>query len=1092
MLKNKHNNYQNFSYSLKEDFDKSDKSICLLVKDNNEAIYVNNELSLLMESEKILVFPENDILPYDHFSIPEQITKERFKIINANQNKHILVTSIKNLFDLYPRKENFQSMGEFSIGKKISLANLLKVVESLNYMKKANVEKINEYSVRGGIVDIYTPLYSNPLRIEIFDDILESIRFFDVDTQLSIDKIKSFSLSKGNIISLDDMTVNMFVDNWRQYFTDIDERYCSMFQNIKKHNSTEGIEIYFPFFFNKTSSFFDLFSNYEYVKFNKLNNNIDEYNKFISNRFNDESVDTTRPLIKPCDLYQDSLKINDFINKCRTIKADVFKIPYDSIDELIGEYKKGQLKNDYVILTSTSIQLDKFKKNIFPKPTIINKLSKMDDSFNIMLNNIIRPMFVKDMNAYIIHNENITNTKQTEKNVNEQSRHIDIDQEFKKNDYVIHDNYGLGIYDGLEIVEANNRPNEYIKIIYANNENLYVPLNNINKLTSYHKKENLINIVLDSLSSAKWNNKKIKAKKRALDHAAEILDVESRRLSSSAQSLKIESKTLKDFEKDFPYIETPDQESAFNSIRKDLSLIKPMNRVLCGDVGFGKTEVAMKSAFIAVNSNKQTVVITPSTILCDQHFDSFLKRFSNFGVNIKKLNRHVSKNTKDKIIKDFNSNNIDILITTHIVFNNEIDFNDTGLLIVDEEHKFGIKQKNFVKDKQENIHILYLSATPIPRTMNMVFSGLKDFSFLQTAPSNRLSIKSFLKIQTNQLVKEALVREKARGGQCFIVQNNIEKMTSIKKEINHLLPDYKLGIAHGQLNKKEIKHVMSDFINGRIDGLICTTIVEMGLDIPNANTIIIINSHKFGLSQLHQLRGRIGRSDKQGYCYFLIPDIEIPKISRSRLDSIIRNSNLGEGFLVAQEDLELRGGGEMLGDKQSGHVDNVGMSLYLSMLKEAINKTSSDQIVLNKKTEVNFFDSAYIKSSYLPSPIERLKIYRKIDSSSTLAEIEDIEKNLIDRCGVMPEETINLISNKKINLRIEKTGINSIKSTNKNTNFDLDKNLDNKILNKLITLITKSNDLYTLSKENKFIYKLDESDSKLRRNNVNLLLNEIL
>ena len=345
MLKNKHNNYQNFSYSLKEDFDKSDKSICLLVKDNNEAIYVNNELSLLMESEKILVFPENDILPYDHFSIPEQITKERFKIINANQNKHILVTSIKNLFDLYPRKENFQSMGEFSIGKKISLANLLKVVESLNYMKKANVEKINEYSVRGGIIDIYTPLYSNPLRIEIFDDILESIRFFDVDTQLSIDKIKSFSLSKGNIISLDDMTVNMFVDNWRQYFTDIDERYCSMFQNIKKHNSTEGIEIYFPFFFNKTSSFFDLFSNYEYVKFNKLNNNIDEYNKFISNRFNDESVDTTRPLIKPCDLYQDSLKINDFINKCRTIKADVFKIPYDSIDELIGEYKKGQLKN---------------------------------------------------------------------------------------------------------------------------------------------------------------------------------------------------------------------------------------------------------------------------------------------------------------------------------------------------------------------------------------------------------------------------------------------------------------------------------------------------------------------------------------------------------------------------------------------------------------------------------------------------------------------------------------------------------------------------------------------------------------------------
>jgi transcription-repair coupling factor (superfamily II helicase) len=516
-----------------------------------------------------------------------------------------------------------------------------------------------------------------------------------------------------------------------------------------------------------------------------------------------------------------------------------------------------------------------------------------------------------------------------------------------------------------------------------------------------------------------------------------------------------------------------------------------MNRVLCGDVGFGKTEVAMKSAFVAVNSNKQIIVITPSTILSDQHYNSFLERFRNFGVTIAKINRFVSKDKKDQIINDFRLNKVDILIATHIVFNNDINFNNTGLLIIDEEHKFGIKQKNFIKNKQENIHILYLSATPIPKTMNMVFSGLKDFSFLQTSPSNRINIKSFLKINTNQVFKEALIREKSRGGQCFIVQNDIDKIQQTKKEINHMLPNYKLGVAHGRLNKKDIKKVMSDFKSGLLDGLICTTIVEMGLDIPNANTMIIINSQNFGLSQLHQLRGRVGRSNRQAYCYFLIPDMEIPKISRARLDSIIRYSNLGEGFMIAQQDLEIRGGGEMLGEKQSGHINNVGMSLYLSMLKSALQEPSLKYLELDNMPEVNFNDSAYINSSYLPSPIERLKIYRKINDCASIDALNKISKDLIDRCGVMPVEVTNLIHNKRISLRIYQTGIKSIKSNPTNTNFKLTDKLKDSILSKLLKLIS-NNKIYSINKENKFIYKNNEIDSEVRRKNVNLLLDEIL
>ena len=709
-----------------------------------------------------------------------------------------------------------------------------------------------------------------------------------------------------------------------------------------------------------------------------------------------------------------------------------------------------------------------------------------------MISDVIRPMHLKKMNAYVVHKESITNANLKKNNDTEESRYIEFNQVFKKNEYVIHEDYGLGIYDSLEIVEANNEPSEYLKIIYANNENLYVPLNNINKISSYHKRDNLLNLDLDSLSSTKWLLKKEKAQKRSIDHAAEILDVESRRSKSFSTSLTVDTKSLIEFENDFPFTPTPDQILAFEAIKKDISLIKPMNRVLCGDVGFGKTEVAMKAAFISVNAIKQVIVVTPSTILCDQHYDSFLKRYTNFGVTIKKLNRFVSNKHKNKIIDDFNLGNIDILISTHIIFSNDINFNNTGLLVIDEEHKFGIKQKNFIKDKQENIHILYLSATPIPRTMNMVFSGLKDFSFLQTAPSNRLSIKSFLKVQTNQLIKEALTREKNRGGQCFIVQNDIDKIQNIKNEINYLLPEFQLGIAHGRLNKKEIKKVMTEFKSGVLDGLICTTIVEMGLDIPNANTMMIINSQKFGLSQLHQLRGRIGRSYKQAYCYFLIPDIEIPKISKTRLDSIIRNSNLGEGFLIAQEDLEIRGGGEMLGDKQSGHINSVGMSLYLSMLKKAIETNKNNIEVNNYKPDINFYDSSFISSSYLPSPVERLKVYRKLDEAESFETIIKIKDDLIDRCGVMPDETKNLIEDKKIQTRVYKSGIKSIKSNNTNTNFHLSDTLNDNTLENLLSLVTKDRKKYLINKESKFIYKYNESDSKKRRNSVNLLLDEIL
>ena len=1094
MFKNKYNKYQNLIYEIFEQFQISDQSICLITKNNQESIYIYNGLKYFFDEDSLKLFPETEVLPYDHFSSPERVIQNRFQIINeAYSSKNILITSIKNIFERYPEIEYFKSFETFKLGHKISVLNLVKVIESLDYVKRTNVEVINDYAVRGGIVDIFSPMYENPLRIEIFDDTIESIRFFDSETQLSIENIDKFFLSKGSLFSLNEQKILTFISRWRNYFVNDDERYCDIFQKIKNGNIPEGIEIYLPLLFKNTVNFFELFNHHDIYSSLNLLHEIDIYDEFIKQRFNDENIDHKRPLLKPDKLYIKKDELQQILKNIKNLNIKEINFQPENFNDLINLINKNSFKENLLIVSSFADQIEELCKKIHQKTQIISDYSEHKNGISLMYGQPVIPFFDERNNTYIFHKEVIDQDYSFTSSVKKEDMNLVKNNDFsvfKENDYVIHENYGLGIYSGLETVDANNTNNEYIKIIYADNENLYVPLSNINKITSYHKKNIDKDIALDSLSSTKWKQKKDRAIKRSIDHAAEILDIESRRQKSSSFSLRIDEKSLREFNDEFPFTETHDQVVSFNSIQKDLSLVKPMNRVLCGDVGFGKTEVAMRAAYISAFSGKQVVLIVPSTILCDQHFNSFIKRFMNFPVSIKKLNRHTTLKNKKEIINDFNNHKIDILITTHIIFNNEVEFQQTGLLIIDEEHKFGIKQKNFIKDKQSNIHILYLSATPIPRTMNMVYAGLKDFSFLQTPPSNRLNIKSFLKTHTSQLLKEALVREKSRNGQCFIVQNDINKMENLKNEINQLLPEFRIGIAHGKLKKADIQKVMSSFHAGNLDGLICTTIVEMGLDIPNANTMIVINSQNFGLAQLHQLRGRVGRSERQGYCYYLVPNMDIPKLSKDRLASVIKNSKLGEGFLIAQEDLEIRGGGEMLGDKQSGHVENVGMSLYLSMLKSALDNTQESTTI--NDIEINFYDSAYIDNNYLPSAIERLKIYRKINKIKSSTDLIDIKNSLIDRCGKMPRETKNIIENKKLEIIARSIGIKSIKSNKLNTSFLITSDFSESKFDKLINLVKSDPQKFAIDQENKFIYKLNELESITRRQKVTDFLNALL
>ena len=1079
-----------FAHALCKKYQQDHKSLCVVVDDVKTSKTLFNELRLYLKPNEVFIFPESEVLPYDHFSTPQNIVKDRFTILNTLKEKSIVITTTKNLYEKLPPISHFQSLSTFSVNDQVNINDFLKILDSNNFKRKDKVEYTNEYAHRGGIVDIYTPIYKSPIRIEFFDTTIESIRFFDEKTQSSLSSIKTFNLSNGSLIPRNKPSVELFKARWRKYFDKKDERDCTIFNKVSDGKEAEGLEIYLPFFFENTHAFKDIFSEYEFLKVDLPESS---YFNYINQRFNDENIDISRPLINPKDLFFSDSEVNNFLEYIPKFEIENNYSEYNfDLRNLNTSLLKSQTNfNKVILLSNIASNVNKLQEDSsIPLKELNGQLNDIGDGIYFARHPRIRPLAFRN-EILVVHIE-ADIEKEIVDVVAETSKTDIVDlNPFNKNDLVIHEKYGLGVYEGLEVVETSSVTNEYVKIRYIGNEYLYVPLRNINLLSKYHKSRLLTDIELDSISSNKWTKKKEKALKQAHDHAAEILDIESRRASSSSLSLKVSNDEFDKFNSYFPYNETKDQLIAVDSIRKDLSLIKPMNRLICGDVGFGKTEVAMRAAFVSVYSEKQVIVLCPSTILAKQHLESFTDRFKESPINVSLLNRHITLKDRKVLVEKYNNKEIDILISTHAIFNQKIDYTNTGLLVVDEEHRFGIKQKDLIKSKQDNIHILYLSATPIPRTMNFVFSGLKDFSFLNSPPVNRLSIKSFLKVSDNTILKESISREIQRGGQCFILQNNISKMQGLKNTLETLIAGVKIGIAHGQLNKKDIASVMDDFGSGEIDILICTTIVEMGLDIPNANTMIIEDSHKLGLAQLHQLRGRIGRSNKQGYCYFLIPDAVIPKLASERLESIVRLSKLGSGYFIAQEDMELRGSGEILGDKQSGHIASIGLSLYLSMLKSAIKIKKNDTNKEIIKTDVNFFDSAFISDIYMPSTVERLKIYKLIYDADSHKDIQKIKFFLEDTCGRIPHETSNLLKNATINQLIADLRMPKLTSSSEITSILLSEAVSDGTILKLLELIKTDQSIYSFDNKNRFNIKLIEQNGSLRRDKIINILNDL-
>ena len=1087
------------AYQIINFFKNKNHNSLIICNDSYDSNLVFHELMCYESNYSIHLLPDNEILPFDNFSPNESITKQRLNFLanGLTKKNNIVVTSIANLFQLIQPVYFYKNFLPIASGRKYDFQELIKNLNDLGYQRVENVESINEFSVRGGIIDVFPGYRKNPLRIDFFDDEIEEIREFDTESQLSIKKIESFSLSNGLNVPLDTKSIELFKIQWRDYFKKYDERDCKIFNSIINGKLIEGYEVYLPFFFKnkKLSNIFDIFKFGHLVYFDESLDRISKYESHISERRQDESLDICRPLPQADLLFAKKETILENIQKKGIMLSDDRDNQYDyqfsSYDEfedyLINEFNDNKIKC-LVLASAYESQINLWKENI-NDAEILNKINPTERGIYLIHVKNGQSFFDKDRSLFFMHKENILYEQfHGYERQNKSTLSIVSELNFNEDDLVAHDQYGVGVYKGLNLMSISTHTEECLTVEYLNKEILYIPIRQHHKLKKYLSHQN-DNTKLDSLSSNRWSTKRSKIKTDVDELAVRLLDIESKRSIANSFSFKPDQEFDSNFHNTFPYELTSDQIRCLEDVYKDLSLIKPMNRVICGDTGFGKTEIAMRAANLVTYNNKQVILLCPSTILTNQHFKSFQNRFKTFPINIEKLSRQSSLKNKTTTIANFNNKKIDILIGTHALLNANINFDELGLLIIDEEHRFGTKQKEFIKSKQYGTHILYLSATPIPKTLNNIFSGLKDFSYLYTPPNERISTKTFCYQDDNQILKSAIQREVKRNGQVFFVQNDIDRFDESFSLINSILPDISIGFAHGKMNKNRINAEMEKFTNGITQVLVCTTIIEMGLDIQNANTIIVMNSQKFGLSQLHQLRGRVGRSSKQAYCYFMIPDLKLKKTQKLRLDALVKFSDLGSGYFVAQEDLEIRGAGEFLGDKQSGHIEQIGLSMYLSMLKRAIDQLQGNVINEPIDVEINFNDASYITETFMPSMTDRLKYYRLLNNACNDSEILRIKNELIDQCGKLPVEVANLIEDTIFLIQCRNHSIKKVFYSKENfINLIFTDNVDDETYNKIMKIVSNKAIEIQITSKNKINLLVTKNNPRIVFSN---FLNEL-
>ena len=1028
----------------------------------------------------LVLFPPYNILPFKFLSYHSETAAQRIcALYNIIESKTppIVVTSVDALLQRVIPKQEIIDYAELIVAdEEIERNGFIEKLVAGGYQHASIVEEPGDYCVRGGIVDIYGPLYADPIRIEFFGDTVESIRFFSAASQRTIKPIAEAVVLPAREMVLNKALLLQIINRIRARAAELEipvTEIRKIIDLIENGQGFPGIESLIPLIYPELDNVFDYLSKNTLIVSSgdgDLARAADESEERIAKNF-EASCQGKKLCVDPSQLYLSWPQVEAMISQKKPLafkqlevqrgvepnRSDAMQIKtvvetnadlslqltnYQDKENLlkpladwIDEKRRAGLATFIVCRTKT--QAERLKSLLTPYGFQF-KLTESFSDAKIEANTLclclgqISSGFVWAAESLAIITEaeifGLRPRRRKPSRPRPSSELLDL-QDLKKDDLIVHVELGIGRYDGLRKLKVDGFTNDFLVLLYKDGDKLYLPVDRMSIVQKYMGVDG-IEPVIDKMGGTSWKRVKARVKRSAEKIAGELLKLYAKRKFDKGYSFGSVDSYFQDFEAGFEYEETPDQIEAIENVLEDMYQKTPMERLICGDVGYGKTEVALRASFLAVNNNKQVAILVPTTILAEQHYATFSKRYERYPINIACLSRFRSVRKQKEIIADLEAGRLDIVIGTHRLLQKDIAFKDLGLLILDEEQRFGVKHKEKLKNLKHNVDVLTLTATPIPRTLHMSLVGIRDISIISTPPEFRQSIITYICEFDGALISEAIRKELSRQGQIFFVHNNIQSITKIARKLQHLVPEVRLDIAHGRMAENDLEQVMYRFLNKEFDMLVCTTIIESGLDIPAANTIIVNRADRFGLAQIYQLRGRVGRADEQAYAYLIIPNESLlTKDAQKRLKVLMEHSDLGSGFQIAMNDLKIRGGGTILGASQSGHIAAVGYDMFLKLMEDAMAELKGEAPLESLEPEINVRMSAFISESYIPDIDQRLAAYRRLAKMTELKEIDDFKTELIDRYGELPKEASNLLFKIVLKILSRKTGVSRLDLT---------------------------------------------------------------
>ena len=1028
----------------------------VVTPDTRSALRLSRVLAELSRLD-VRLFPDWETLPYDTFSPHQEIISSRLSALFYLQQakKGIFLLPIATLMQrLCPPQYLQHNVLLIKKGDRLVIDKMRLQLEMAGYRAVEQVLEHGEYAVRGSLLDLFPMGSAQPFRLDFFDDEIDSIRTFDVDTQRTLDEIQSVNLLPAHEFPTDDKGIEFFRTQFRETFGEIRRDPEHIYQQISKGTLISGIEYWQPLFFAEMATLFDYLP--QQTLFIDIEGNQEQGERFYrdaAQRYEQRKADPMRPLLAPQKLWLNvdevnrklksypriSLKTEKVRSSVRQKNLPVTALPEVTIQsqqkEPLGQLRQfiEQFKGHILFSVETEGRRETLLDLLSPlklKPKQIKSLAQAEqEKFSLWVSSLEQGFIIEQTPPLAIIGEANLLGERVQQRSRDKRKSVNPDTlvrnlaELKIGQPVVHLDHGVGRYGGLVTLDTGGIKAEYLLLNYANESKLYVPVTSLHLISRYvgGSEETA---PLHKLGNEAWAKSRQKAAEKIRDVAAELLDVYAQRAAKKGFAFKYDREEFQQFAATFPFEETHDQKMAINAVLSDMCQPKAMDRLVCGDVGFGKTEVAMRAAFLAVMNHKQVAVLVPTTLLAQQHYENFKDRFANLPVNVEVLSRFKTAKEQKHILQNLSEGKVDILIGTHKLIQSDVKFSDLGLLIIDEEHRFGVGQKEKIKQLRANIDILTLTATPIPRTLNMAMNGIRDLSIISTPPARRLSIKTFVRQKDDLVIREAILREILRGGQVYYLHNDVASIENTAEQLAALVPEARIVVGHGQMRERELERVMTDFYHQRYNVLVCSTIIETGIDVPTANTIIIERADHFGLAQLHQLRGRVGRSHHQAYAYLLTPPPKMmTKDAERRLDALENLDNLGAGFILATHDLEIRGAGELLGNEQSGQIESIGFSLYMELLDAAVKalkegrEPSLDELT-QQHADIELRIPALLPEDYLGDVNMRLSFYKRIAAAESKQELDELKVELIDRFGLLPEAAKNLLQIAELRMQV--------------------------------------------------------------------------